>query len=159
MVALTGVVVNDAIVLIERINENIAEGMSFFEAIESGGARRFRAIILTTLSTVGGLLPLISETDMQAKFLIPMALSLAAGVAFATVLTLVLIPSLLVILNDFRRLFHRMRYGFWPSPESVEPARQRKALDLEGADDPPLAPKAAIVSLGRQETQSKSATR
>lgn len=71
IVALTGVVVNDAIVLIERVNENIAEGMSFFDAILSGGARRFRAIFLTSLSTVGGLTPLIMETDFQVKFLIP----------------------------------------------------------------------------------------
>lgn len=126
MVALTGVVVNDAIVLIERINENIAEGMPFWEAVQSGGARRFRAILLTTLSTVGGLAPLISETDLQAKFLIPMALSLAAGVAFATVLTLVLIPNLLVILNDIRRLFYWLRHGQWPSREAVEPARDRR---------------------------------
>ncbi len=126
MVALTGVVVNDAIVMIERINENIAEGMPFFEAIISGGTRRFRAIFLTTLSTVGGLMPLIMETDLQAKFLIPMALSIAAGVAFATILTLVLIPSLLVILNDFRLLFHRIRYGLWPKRVDVEPARDRK---------------------------------
>ena len=84
IVALSGVVVNDAIVLIERVNENIAEGMSFFDAILSGGARRFRAIFLTSLSTVGGLTPLIMETDFQAKFLIPMAISIAAGMAFAT---------------------------------------------------------------------------
>jgi multidrug efflux pump subunit AcrB len=129
MVALSGVVVNDAIVLIERINENIAEGMPFFEAIRAGGARRFRAIFLTTISTVGGLMPLIVETDLQAKFLIPMALSLAAGVTFATVLTLALIPSLLVILNDFRRMIHRWRYGVWPKQEAVEPARGRK-VDL-----------------------------
>lgn len=125
MVALTGVVVNDAIVLIERINENLAEGMSFFESILKGGARRFRAIFLTTLSTIGGLAPLILETDMQAKFLIPMALSIAAGVAFATVLTLVLIPSLLAILNDFRLLFHKIKYGYWPKRVDVEPARDR----------------------------------
>ncbi len=126
MVALTGVVVNDAIVLIERINKNLAEGLPFFEAIRLGGVRRFRAIFLTSLSTVGGLAPMIMETDMQAKVLIPMALSLAAGVVFATVLTLVLIPSLLVILNDFRRLVFRFRYGRWPTTrEEVEPARNR----------------------------------
>ncbi len=134
MVALTGVVVNDAIVLIERVNENIAEGMPFFEAIIAGGARRFRAIALTTVSTVGGLAPLIMETDFQARFLIPMALSLAAGVTFATVLTLVLVPSLLVILNDFRLLTHRMRKGYWPKRVEVEPARDRH-VDLM-ADDP-----------------------
>ncbi len=126
MVALTGVVVNDAIVLIERINENLAEGMGFFEAIKKGGARRFRAILLTSLSTVGGLAPLILETDMQARFLIPMALSLAAGVTFATVLTLVLIPSLLVIVNDLRRQIVRLRTGIRPSRESVEPAVSRR---------------------------------
>jgi multidrug efflux pump subunit AcrB len=125
MVALTGVVVNDAIVLIERINENIAEGMSFFDAILNGGARRFRAIFLTSLSTVGGLAPLIMETDLQAKFLIPMALSIAAGIAFATVLTLVLVPSLLALLSDFRLLVHRLKYGFWPKRVDVEPARNR----------------------------------
>jgi len=126
MVALSGVVVNDAIVLIERINENLAEGMEFFTAIIEGAKRRFRAILLTSLSTVGGLTPLIMEKDMQAKFLIPMALSLAAGVTFATVLTLVLVPSLLAIVNDLRRLAVRIRQGELPSRESVEPASRRR---------------------------------
>jgi multidrug efflux pump subunit AcrB len=125
MVALTGVVVNDAIVLIERVNENLAEGMRFFDAIISGGRRRFRAIFLTSLSTIGGLAPMILETNLQARFLIPMALSMAAGVAFATVLTLVLIPSLLVIVNDFRRIPVRIKTGRWPAREAVEPARCR----------------------------------
>jgi multidrug efflux pump subunit AcrB len=133
MVALTGVVVNDAIVLIERINENFACGMPFFDAILQGGTRRFRAIFLTTLSTVGGLAPLILETDFQAKFLIPMALSIAAGVAFATILTLVLIPSLLAILNDLRLVVHRVKHGQWPRRLDVEPARNRHEDPL--ADD------------------------
>jgi len=136
MVALTGVVVNDAIVLIERVNENIAEGMPFFDAILSGGARRFRAIFLTSLSTVGGLAPLIMETDLQAKFLIPMALSIAAGIAFATVLTLVLVPSMLTLLSDARLLVHRLRHGYWPKRVDVEPARNRH-VDLL-ADEPAL---------------------
>ena len=71
-------------------------------------------------------MPLIVETDLQAKFLIPMALSLAAGVAFATVLTLALIPSLLVIVNDFRCMIYRLKHGIWPAREGVEPARNRK---------------------------------
>lgn len=125
MVALTGVVVNDAIVLIERINVNIHQGMPFFESILHGGSRRFRAIFLTTLSTVGGLAPMLLETDLQARFLIPMAISLAAGVAFATLLTLILIPSLLVILNDFRLLAHRVRHGEWIKRVSAEPASHR----------------------------------
>ncbi len=129
MVALTGVVVNDAIVLIERINENLAEGMPFFDAILAGGARRFRAIVLTSVSTVGGLAPLIMETNFQARFLVPMALALAAGVAFATVLTLALVPSLFTIVNDLRLLVHRIAKGRWPKRVDVEPARNRH-LDL-----------------------------
>ncbi len=137
MVALSGVVVNDAIVLIERINSNVAEGMPFLKAIENGGARRFRAIFLTTISTAGGLMPLILETDMQAKFMIPMAISLAAGVVFATVLTLVLIPSLLVILNDIRRSLVRLRTGARVTREEVEPARERGAFLQEMMPEKP----------------------
>jgi multidrug efflux pump subunit AcrB len=125
MVALTGVVVNDAIVLIECVNNNIAEGMPFFDAILSGSARRFRAIFLTSITTLGGLAPLIMETDLQAKGLIPMAISIAAGIAFATVLTLLLVPSLLALLSDLRLLVHRLRYGVWPKRIDVEPARNR----------------------------------
>jgi multidrug efflux pump subunit AcrB len=121
MVALSGVVINSSIVLIERVNTNLSSGMTLFDATIQGGARRFRAIFLTSISTIGGLAPLIMETNMQAKFLIPMALSVAAGVAFATVLTLVLIPSLLIILNDLRRLIHRIFHGYWPDREAVEP--------------------------------------
>ena len=130
-VALSGVVVNDAIVLIERINENLAEKMPFHEAVIQGGVRRFRPVILTTLSTVGGLTPLIMETNFQARFLIPMALSLAAGVAFATALTLLLIPSLLTILNDLRRAAGKMRTGHWASREDVEPSRKRYSHENE----------------------------
>ncbi|MGQ9669128.1 MAG: efflux RND transporter permease subunit [Desulfosoma sp.] len=134
MVALTGVVVNDAIVLIERVNENLAEGMRFFDALVEAGRRRFRAIILTTITTVGGLMPMILETDFQARFLIPMAVTLAAGVAFATVLTLVLIPALLAILNDVRVLLYRVRNGRWPyRREDVEPARRRRGNGLEAS--------------------------
>lgn len=125
MVAVSGVVVNDAIVLIECINNYVADGEPFYEAICMGAARRFRAVFLTTVSTVGGLTPLILERDMQAKFLIPMAISIAAGVAFATLLTLFLIPCLLGVLNDGRCFVFRMAKGYWPAPEAVEPARLR----------------------------------
>ncbi len=130
MVALAGIVVNDAIVLIDRINENLALGMEFFTAISSGCRRRFRAVFLTTISTVGGLAPLILETDLQARFLIPMALSVAAGLTFATLLTLAFIPALLVIVNDFRRLAGRLRQGSWPSRAEVEPAALRQPQPL-----------------------------
>lgn len=126
LVALTGIVVNDAIILIERINENIAEGMAFFDAIIKGGARRFRPIVLTTLSTVGAVAPLILARSLNGRMFVPMALSIAAGLIFATVLTLVLIPSLLVILSDFRLLAYRVRHGSWPNRLDVEPARDRR---------------------------------
>ena len=125
MVALTGVVVNDAIVLIEAINTYIAKGVPIFEAISQGGVRRFRAIMLTTISTVGGLTPLIMESDAQAQFIIPMAISIAAGVLFATILTLVFIPCLMGVLNDFRRVRYALWNGVWPTREEVEPARLR----------------------------------
>jgi multidrug efflux pump subunit AcrB len=125
MVALTGVVVNDAIVLIDRINRNLSSGMPFFDAIKSGAVRRFRAVFLTTISTIGGLTPLLMETDSQAKMLIPMAISIAAGVLFATALTLVLIPSMLVVLNDLRRALSWFWHGRRFTREEVEPAGKR----------------------------------
>jgi predicted RND superfamily exporter protein len=109
-------------VLIDRINRNLAKGMLFFEAVKKGGARRFRAVFLTTVSTVGGLLPLILETDFQAQTLVPMAIALAAGVSFATLLTLILIPGLITILNDIRMLIYKTKHGAWPTREEVEPA-------------------------------------
>ncbi|WFB34781.1 efflux RND transporter permease subunit [Kiritimatiellota bacterium B12222] len=127
IVALAGVVVNDAIVLIESFNHHIQEGLSVKEALHEAGKRRFRAVFLTTLSTVGGLTPLILEKDLQAQFLIPMALSIAAGVAFATLLTLLLIPSLILILSDLRVGWHYLKYGKLPESRAVlEPARLRK---------------------------------
>lgn len=134
IVALAGVVVNDAIVLIEAYNFNIAQGMNVREAILEAGKRRFRAVFLTTLSTVGGLTPLILETDLQAQFLIPMALSLAAGVAFATLLTLLLIPNLLLILNDIRCFLHYLMKGTLPQTRLlVEPARHRETQETPPA--------------------------
>ena len=127
IVALAGVVVNDAIVLIESYNHNIQEGKDVEEALHEAGKRRFRAVFLTTLSTVGGLTPLILETDLQAQFLIPMALSIAAGVAFATLLTLLLIPSLILILSDLRIGWHYLKTGEKTENRALlEPARLRK---------------------------------
>lgn len=122
IVALSGVSVNDAIVLVECVNTNLASGMPLREAIWRAGVRRFRAIFLTSATTVVGLGPLIMERDIQAQFLVPMAVSLGAGVTCATLLTLVLLPCLLLILNDFRRVAHRLLHNEWPSREAVEPS-------------------------------------
>ena len=104
MIALTGVVVNDSLILIDLINRLRAEGRSIDEAIRSAGTRRFRPIMLTTATTFLGLSPMIFETSMQAKFLIPMAVSLGYGIVFATAITLILVPTLYRILEDFKAM-------------------------------------------------------
>jgi multidrug efflux pump subunit AcrB len=105
MIALTGVVVNDSLILIDLINRLRADGKSVGEAIRDAGMRRFRPIMLTTATTFLGLSPMIFETSMQAKFLIPMAVSLGYGIVFATAITLILVPSLYQILEDVKGLF------------------------------------------------------
>ncbi len=105
IIALGGVVVNDALVMIDYANARRNEGMSAFDAVLAAGVRRFRPIMLTTLTTFGGLAPMIFETSRQARFMIPMAISLGYGILFATAITLVLVPSLYVILEDVKRLF------------------------------------------------------
>jgi multidrug efflux pump subunit AcrB len=104
VVALSGVVVNDSLVLVDFANRKERAGMSRRDAIHQAGIHRFRPIILTTLTTFGGLSPMIFETSRQARFLIPMALSLGYGILFATVITLILVPSLYLIIEDIRRL-------------------------------------------------------
>ncbi len=104
LVALSGVVVNDSLVLIDFANRRRNAGMSPLEAIHASGIHRFRPIILTTLTTFGGLAPMILETSRQARFLIPMALSLGFGVVFATAITLILVPVFYLILEDLKSL-------------------------------------------------------
>jgi len=104
IVALTGVVVNDSLVLIDFTNRERRSGLAAFEALGSAGIRRFRPILLTSLTTFGALIPMIFETSRQARYLIPMALSLGFGVLFATIITLLLVPSLYLIVEDVRGL-------------------------------------------------------
>ena len=110
VVALTGVVVNDSLMLVDYANKRREEdGLSAREAIVEAGVRRFRPVMLTTLTTFGGLAPLIFETSRQARFLIPMALSLAFGIVFATLITLVLVPSLYIVIDDGLTLWRRTK--------------------------------------------------
>ncbi|MCF6179286.1 MAG: efflux RND transporter permease subunit, partial [Geopsychrobacter sp.] len=102
LVALSGVVVNDSLLLIDRANQNRRAGQDLHQSLVEAGTRRFRPIILTSLTTFCGLMPIILETSVQAQFLIPMAISLAFGILFATGITLLLIPSLYMILEDIR---------------------------------------------------------
>ncbi|GAB4569055.1 MAG: efflux RND transporter permease subunit [Haliangiales bacterium] len=104
IVALSGVVVNDSLILIVAINTFRANGMSLSDAVVAGGAVRFRPIVLTSLTTFFGLAPMILETSVQARFLIPMAVSLGFGIIFATVITLVLVPAAYMILESCRRV-------------------------------------------------------
>ena len=107
LIALAGVVVNDSLVLVEYVNRHRKEGGSIYEAINNAGAARFRPILLTSLTTFAGLMPMLLETDMQARFLIPMAVSLGFGILFATFITLLLVPSVYMMLEDVKMLFQK----------------------------------------------------
>ncbi len=104
IIALSGVVVNDSLVLVDAANRARAEGDDAWHAIIHAGVRRFRPILLTSLTTFFGLMPMIFETSMQARFLIPMAISLGFGVLFATVIALLIVPALYLIVEDGLRL-------------------------------------------------------
>jgi multidrug efflux pump subunit AcrB len=103
LVALAGVVVNDSLVMVDYVNRHRNESATLRDAAIAAGGRRFRAIILTSLTTFVGIMPMVLETDMQARFLIPMAVSLAFGILFATAITLFLVPSIYIILEDVKR--------------------------------------------------------
>lgn len=107
MVGLTGIVVNDSLVLIDAINRRRRAGSDAWAAAAAAGRIRFRAVFLTTLTTVAGLLPLLLETSLTAQFVIPMAVSIASGVAAATLLTLYVVPCVYLIIEDLRRLMVR----------------------------------------------------
>jgi multidrug efflux pump subunit AcrB len=115
LVGLTGVVVNDSLVLIHATNRIRSQGHNAHEAITRAGALRFRAIILTSLTTFAGLTPILMERSLEAQTLIPMAISLGFGVLFATGITLLLVPSVYMILEDGHNLLSylkaKMGYG------------------------------------------------
>jgi multidrug efflux pump subunit AcrB len=108
VLALSGVVVNDSLVLVDYINKKRAEGVALFDAVYAAGGRRFRPVILTSLTTFAGLIPLLFEKSTQAQFLIPMAVSLGFGILFATIITLFLVPINYLIMEDLKR--YSVRY-------------------------------------------------
>ncbi|MEE8573861.1 MAG: efflux RND transporter permease subunit, partial [Thermodesulfobacteriota bacterium] len=108
MLALSGVVVNDSLVMVDFVNQRIKGGMPLAEAVRSAGVSRFRAIILTSLTTFAGLMPLIFEESTQAQFLIPMAVSLGFGIVIATVFTLFLVPINYMVLADIKGIFKKL---------------------------------------------------
>ncbi|MBL9077900.1 MAG: efflux RND transporter permease subunit [Planctomycetes bacterium] len=107
LVALAGVVVNDNIVLVDWVNQRRDAHDSLLDAVRTAGAARFRPILLTSLTTFGGLAPLLLEKSVQARFLVPMAISLGFGVMFATLISLVLVPALYLVLDDVKRSVQR----------------------------------------------------
>ena len=103
IIALAGVVVNDSIILVDFVNKSVKNGMDIVAAVIKAGTERFRAIMLTSLTTFFGLLPILLEDNLSAQFVTPMAVSLGFGIMFATVITLILIPCLYVVLEDLKR--------------------------------------------------------
>jgi HAE1 family hydrophobic/amphiphilic exporter-1 len=120
-VALAGVVVNDSIVLVDRVNANRRGGMSLLDAVVDGASSRLRAILLTTTTTAAGMAPMILERSFQAQFLIPMAISLVFGLLFATFLTLFMLPLLYLVLADAHAVLRAIFTGRWGINAADEP--------------------------------------
>jgi multidrug efflux pump subunit AcrB len=117
VIALSGVVVNDSLVLIDAVNRARKKGASATEAVVAGALRRFRPILLTSLTTFFGLAPMIFESSVQARFLVPMAVSLGYGILFSTFVVLLIVPSLYMVLDDAKRVWAWLRSD---EPEAVE---------------------------------------
>ncbi|SNR33677.1 efflux RND transporter permease subunit [Lutibacter flavus] len=122
IIALIGIMVNDGLVLIEKFNGYLKQGMKYDDALIQAGLSRFRAILLTTLTTIAGLAPLLLEKSRQAQFLKPMAISISYGIGIATVLTLVMLPLMLSVSNSIKVFIKWMRTGEKVTKEEVERA-------------------------------------
>jgi len=126
IIALIGIMVNDGLVLIGKFNNNLREGQRFEEALLNAGKSRFRAIFLTSITTVAGLAPLLLEKSRQAQFLKPMAISVSYGITFATLLTLIVLPIFLSYSNQIKVYLKWLSSGDFPSKEAVERALKEK---------------------------------
>ena len=122
MIALIGILVNDSLVFISKFNKNLKEGLKLDDAIQDTGLSRFRPIILTSITTIAGLAPLIFEKELQAQFLIPMAIAIAYGLILATLLTLVFLPAFLKVVNKIRYIKEWVFTGKKLNNEEREPA-------------------------------------
>lgn len=109
IVALAGIIINDSVVLVDRYNNLLREGVDVYDALYEAARSRFRPIVLTTITTAGGLAPIILLKSEQGQFLVPMAVSVAFGLIFGTFVTLLLLPSALHVISDFRKLFKKSK--------------------------------------------------
>ena len=129
IIALIGIMVNDGLVLIGKFNSFLKEGMKFDEALYEAGRVRFRAIFLTSLTTIAGIAPLLLEKSRQAQFLKPMAISIAYGIGIATILTLLILPLLLSVTNSFKTNSKWLATGTTVEKEEVERAIKEQNID------------------------------
>ncbi|GGO65063.1 efflux RND transporter permease subunit [Bowmanella pacifica] len=120
LIAAAGVVINDSLVMTDYINQRRAEGIRIKDAVLEAGCARFRAITLTSITTFAGVLPIMFETSLQARFVIPMAVGLGFAVIYATLVTLLLVPSLYMILEDLRKPFRYLRQKLSRKPSAEQ---------------------------------------
>lgn len=128
MMALSGVVINDSLVMVHFMNSRVKEGMPLEEAVRLAGVKRFRPILLTSLTTFFGLAPMMFETSPQAADLVPMVISLAWGIVFATAITLVLVPVLVLVYNDILSAFYKL-YNIDPDKSHPEDDDEEELLN------------------------------
>ena len=131
LVALSGTIINDAIVFLSKYNQNLVKGMNVTEAVFDAGKSRFRPIVLTTVTTTAGLMPLILETSKDAQMVIPMAISVAYGILFGTFFILTMLPVLILFFNRVKLVLKRFRSKEEVSPEMVEVAVINHQIDLK----------------------------
>jgi multidrug efflux pump subunit AcrB len=124
LVALAGIIINDSVVLVDKYNNLLKSGMNVPDALLEAGMARFRPIVLTTITTAAGLAPIIFLRSEQGQFLIPMAVSVAFGLIFGTILTLLALPSALYAINDLRVMLNKLKNKKGTRLE-LEPAYQR----------------------------------
>ena len=131
IIALIGIMVNDGLVLIGKFNSFLREGMKFEDALFEAGRSRFRAIFLTSLTTVAGLAPLLLEESRQAQFLKPMAISISYGIAIATILTLLMLPLLLSVVNNAKT---RLKW-LWTGKEIDREEVERVIMEMKTQEE------------------------
>ncbi|ALO16092.1 Multidrug-efflux transporter MexB [Salinivirga cyanobacteriivorans] len=136
IIAVAGIVINDSLVFVTRFNQLLQTGVPFNEAVFQAGNSRFRAVVLTSLTTIAGLAPLIFETSLQAQLIIPMAISLSYGLIASTLIMLILLPLLLKFHNSISIWFYWLWNGEKTAPETVEPAvKELKQLKEQNEND------------------------